>query len=248
MLIPFYVLTDPLMGMYSRFYYPAFMGMIIFLFSGLLNVIDPINKLFKGKNIINAGIPSFLKNILIPVVLFCPGVILLFSGISSYFIDLKQPYTQPLLDREIQIGIALGRSQFVNSIYFAYGDAGSIPFYSGVKFLDLVGINDNRIARSGKINGAEWILQYIMNEEPDVIGFYTLKDGKIFNSGHGMIGTHYSELYSLMVENNNYIYVGGFECGWVNINFFARRNSRYFTEIANLFGKMEGVKFFSFVP
>jgi len=249
-IIPFYVLTDPLMGMYSRFYYPVLMGMVVFAFSGMLNVINSIRQIniSQEENKKTIRILSFLKNIMIPIILFCPVVILLLSGITAFIEDLKQPYAQPLLDREIQIGNALGRSPFVDNIYFAYGDAGSIPYYSGVKFLDMVGINDNRIARSGKIEGAEWILLYVMDEEPDVIGFYTTTDGKIYNSGHGIIGTHYSELYSLMMENNNYIYIGGFECGWININFFARRNSQYFSDIAHLFGNMEGVRFFSIVP
>ncbi len=208
LLVPFYLLTQPLMGMYNRFFYPLLMGMILFISIGLLIFLNDIKTIINNQELKihdHVGHSIFLKFFL-PVLLYIPLLSLLALGVSNYINDLKNPFDQLLLNNEIKIGKQLSTFPYVDDIYFAYGDAGSIPYYSGVKFLDLVGINNNNIARYGKHKGYKWILDYVLNEEPDIIGFYTTLDGKIYNGGHGWIGAHYSELYALMIENNKYVY------------------------------------------
>jgi hypothetical protein len=116
----------------------------------------------------------------------------------------------------------------IENMSLAYGDAGMFAYYTNVRFLDVVGLNNNQIALNGAEKGADWVIDYILNQKPDVIGMYVYPDGQIFNAGHGVIGAHYSDLYrderfqENYAENNLEIFIG-----WTHIRWFVHKDSPY---------------------
>src|SRR5205823_3676095 len=78
-------------------------------------------------------------------------------------------------------------------ITFASPDAGILPYYSGMKHLDVVGLNDNTIAHA---KSASEVISIILHDRPDLIFIPVDSSGKPFEGGHGFIGPAYGTLQS----------------------------------------------------
>jgi hypothetical protein len=143
-----------------------------------------------------------------------------------------------LLETEIEIGKKLSQIPDAEKISVAFGDSGSVPYYSGVHFIDLVGLNESNIANNANSLGPDWVIKYVMNKQPDLIGFYLLPSNKIFNAGHGVIGTSYSALYAAMKDK--YQVAGAYDCSWITLIFFVRNDSAFRSELENGFSQIPG--------
>lgn len=243
--IPFFWMTNPYMGMYGRYLYPLIVSFIVIIaiYTNLLLVKisqDPLSQ--------SQLLTTQTNSKLFHIFSFIPLLVILLVSIKFIYLDLKYPFKQVLLNKEISIGRELGKEDYVDKILFAFGDAGSIPFYSRVNFLDVVGLNNNTIALNGSAKGGGWVVEYILSQNPDIIGFYSEKNGSVFNQGHGEIGTHYSELYLKIIDNNKYTYMGGFDCDWIVINFFVNNRSPFLDEIKEFFSKMSDIEYYQLTP
>jgi len=86
-------------------------------------------------------------------------------------------------------------------ITLAWGDAGRLPYFSGIQSLDLVGLNTNEIAHA---HTADEVVRFIVNAKPEmiIIPLVLPRDDTIPNDtcrrilgrGHGLIGSSFPKL------------------------------------------------------
>lgn len=212
-LLAFYTLTYPLMGLYHRFVYPVLIVLIVWAGTGLVALTE---QLLQSRVALRYAAFSIL----------C--ALLTFTTTQTVAASVAEPKSAgQLFYANLRMGMALGQLPDAAKITVAYGDAGILPFVSGVRHMDIVGLNENRIAREGKERGWLWIVGYVLGSRPDVIGFYTYPDGIVFNLGHGLMGGYYSVLASAPDFLNNYTYAGGFDAGSVHTQWFVYNQSPY---------------------
>lgn len=234
-LLFFYLFTNPLMGMFSRFLFPLLIALIYIIFAAVSLFISNLIQEVRSPQV---GPVHPVQKIFLFLLFLVPFFFLFRFELSQYISDLKNPYTQPLLETEIEIGKKLSQIPDAEKISVAFGDSGSVPYYSGVHFIDLVGLNESNIANNANSLGPDWVIKYVMNKQPDLIGFYLLPSNEIFNAGHGVIGTSYSALYAAM--KNKYQVVGAYDCSWITLIFFVREDSAFRSELENGFSQIPG--------
>ena len=127
------------------------------------------------------------------------------------------------------------------AITLAWGDAGRLPYYSGMRNIDPVGLNTNAIAHAR--TGAE-VVRYVIGRKPDLLvvplvyprdvpaGWERAHDSArmILPHGQGLIGTAYPELvqaamastYKPLFMNPQPVY---------DIEFFVDTTSPYYQDI-----------------
>ena len=84
-------------------------------------------------------------------------------------------------------------------ITLAWADAGTLPYYSDLRSMDLVGLNTNEIAHA---NSAREVIGFVLAARPDMmiipldlnLGSQLHSCRNIFRQGHGLIGTGYLAL------------------------------------------------------
>ncbi len=210
-LIGFYTLTYPLMGLYHRFLYPTLIVFILWAGVGLVAI---------AESILQAR--AALRHALFVAL----SLWLCLSTAQTVAAGVAEPQSAgALFYVNRRMGVALAQLPNPEQITVAYNDAGILPFVSGVRHMDTVGLNENRIAREGKERGWLWIVGYVLGSRPDLIGFYTFPDGTVFNFGHGLIGGYYSVLASAPDFLDNYTYAGGFDAEDVHIQWYVYNGS-----------------------
>ncbi len=93
-------------------------------------------------------------------------------------------------------------------ITLAWGDAGRLPYFAGLRSIDPVGLNTNEIAHA---HSADEVIRFIMKEKPDmiIIPLILPKDDTIPNDtcrrilgrAHGLIGSSYAALNAAAIAN-----------------------------------------------
>jgi len=210
-LLAFYALTYPLMGLYHRFVYPVLPVLILWAGIGLLALSERLLQTRAALRYAAFGILALLLS---------------FTTAQTVAAGVAQPQSAGALFYVNQrLGEAIAQLPNTAQITVAYNDAGILPFVSGVRHLDTVGLNENRIAREGKERGWLWIVGYVLGSRPDLIGFYTFPDGTVYNFGHGLIGGYYSVLASAQDFLENYTYAGGFDADWIHTQWYVYNQS-----------------------
>ncbi|MDW8298294.1 MAG: hypothetical protein RML95_03050 [Anaerolineae bacterium] len=210
-LLGFYTLTYPFMGLYHRFVYPALIVFILWAGVGFVAIAERVVQARAALRYATFGTLS-LSLCLAAAQTVATGVAEPQSAGALFYVNRR-------------MGMALAQLPNASQITVAYNDAGILPFVSGVRHMDTVGLNENRIAREGKERGWLWIIGYVLGSRPDLIGFYTYPDGTVFNFGHGLIGGYYSVLASARDFLENYTYAGGFDAEWVHIQWYVYNQS-----------------------
>jgi hypothetical protein len=176
----FYMIPDPLMGLYDRFLYSV--EVVLFVLAGV------------GLYGLLAGRSRALQVVVILLVVAVHGYLAFYSarareGRSSNDDEYKQ-YRK--------IAEIMNTIPDHEHISFAFSDAGVIPFYSGMKHIDLVGLNNNAIARS---HTTQDVLSILKQSKPDLIFVPVSLPGpngdscrKIFRAGHGLLGQNFQRL------------------------------------------------------
>jgi hypothetical protein len=212
LLLPFYVLASPIMGHYYRYLYPV--HCVVRALAGLAIVWGAERWLLaratpRGRAWLTvAASAAFLA---------APAL----TALEQF----RVPQAWPSLQVERRYGEALATVPGIQATRIAFADAGAVPYYSGALSLDLVGLNENQIAREGRRRGAAWVIDHVLAQDPDVVGLYAQPDGKVFNYGHGVIGTAYSRLFSDARFQRAYAYAGGSSLGWVDLHWFVRTDA-----------------------
>lgn len=133
-----------------------------------------------------------------------------------------------------ELGATLRSLPGADTISFAYQDAGVVPYYSGLRHYDLVGLNDSRIARSS----IGEIVRYLREESPDIVLLPTERPEagdscwSIFRQGHGKMG----ELGPMMLTSGmlaDYDVVGRYLYIGYDILILVDRNTPSYRSIAS---------------
>ncbi len=173
-LILFYLWPEPLQGFYSRFDWPAVPALAI------LTTLAFSRETW-----------SWHSCALVALVIA--------SQIVLTFPRLRNEMQFATLDRGQQIyhelGCALRSLPNHERMTFAFQDAGAVPYYSGMKNIDLVGLNTTAIAKSKTALEACRILDSV---EPEIILIPAYHDTgecwMVFHDGHGKAGALIPEL------------------------------------------------------
>lgn len=253
-LVGFYLFVNPLMGMYYRFLYPVYclIGAVTLLVVARMGEPCLVQE-NKGNEHWSIGTHSLsmekkLWQMYGRLSLFGLAIFLLFFAYPLQWLAQQwvNPNIDPLLKCEMRVGKALAQIPCISNILIAFGDAGTVPYYSGAKVLDVVGLNDNQIAREGSKKGSRWIIDYTLGKKPDLIGMYTYPDGRVFNKGHGVIGNAYTDLFTYQRFTESYKYVGGFDFNWAHLQWFTRKDSAFFREIQTAIQQLADFKSYEF--
>lgn len=223
----FYVFVDPLQGGDFRFLHPATCFILFLAGVGLSDVILDLTARQQAPARVRLKVSARYVLTMSAVIVFIVMVGL--TTVEALIMRVKLGAASQLpLTPYVQTAVAVATIPDIQNALVAYGDAGALPYYAGVRFLDVVGLNDNTIAREANRRGAGWVIEYILGRAPDMIGFYSSPDGQIFNEAHGVIGAAYSELYRHPQFQDNYTFVGGLTYNDFTVNnWFVRRDSAY---------------------
>jgi hypothetical protein len=208
-LLPFYLLSYPWMGLYDRFLLPV---LCVWVGVGAIGIMVTLTRLERINRLLQI-------HPLIVMIALLPGLLHTANVLST------PPPAGSLFDANRKVGLALKSVTGHEQVMVAYNDVGILPYVSGVKNLDTVGLNNNRIARDGKREGWLWVVGYVLGTRPDVIGFYTFPDGTVYNFGHGVIGGYYSVLAEAKDFQGNYTFGGAFNADWVHLKFYVWNES-----------------------
>jgi hypothetical protein len=241
----FYLFTEPLMGIYYRFLQPTTWLALFTTGLGLAYVIVGLDWAWRRWV---AKRESTLGRVRLEPILFVlaiPLVVWLFGSTSIQQVMRRVergPASEIQPNPLVLTGLALNRIPDVQDIVVAYGDAGAVPYFSRANSLDVIGLNENTIAREASKHDAGWVVQYVLDQHPDMIGIYAYPNGRIFNAGHGVIGNAYSYLYTRPEFQANYTHIGGvrYTYGVVN-HWFVRNDSPHRDEIAAAIGTVASV-------
>lgn len=235
-LLVFYLFAFPLMGLYHRFLHPVGVSLLVLVALGLVILFDQTlsvaeqhyRRARQQAPEDTAWVWTVTRAIIaggILITLVWPSVQLISSS-------LIQPFgAGSLFYANRRAGLALASLPNAAAITVAYNDVGIMPYVSGVKNLDTVGLNNNAIARNAKAEGFLWVVKYILDSTPDALAFYTFPDGKVYNYGHGVIGGYYNVITDTAFFKENYACGGAFDAEWVHIQWYVYRQSPYFSEL-----------------
>lgn len=210
-LLVFYLFAFPLMGLYHRFVLPVSAAVWLLIGIGLIALLARVPVRF--------GLPRLVAAALLAAALIAPSAHMVADNLAAPWLG------DPLFYANRRAGLALAHAPDPAAITVAYNDVGILPYVSGVRNLDTVGLNSNTIAREGKTRGWLWAIGYILGSRPDVIAFYTFPDGTVYNYGHGVIGGYYSVLADAQDFRANYDFAGAFDGAWVHVQFFVWKGS-----------------------
>jgi hypothetical protein len=173
----FYLFVSPLMGFFDRFLFSSLGLLLVLAVTGVREVMLSMSRL-RGALVASALVAVHL------------------------IATLKSPRTQEalrfdqrtIIQRSQAVAAALS-FEHPEQITLASADAGLIPFYSKLRHIDLVGLNDPTIARA---RDYESIFDHVIREETD-LALLPLEhpapgDSRcrtMFRGGHGLIAHRY---------------------------------------------------------
>lgn len=224
----FYLFASPLMGYGFRFVFPVVILIDFLLATGLVTLILQMHGILLKHSALHRR--SILRVAALVTLAVMLAFLVLHFWIGSYFIwyethleERPQAFTS-----QGKIGLLLRDIDGIEDMTVAFNDAGKIAYYSNSKFLDLVGLNENTIARVGNQRGADWVIRYVLDQQPDLIGFFVYADGKVHRHDHGALASNYYALYTHPEFMDFYTYAGGFDSHWTGYaQFFVRSGSPY---------------------
>jgi arabinofuranosyltransferase len=224
----FYLFVSPLMGYGYRFLFPITCLLDLLITTGLIALIVRMHdRLFRRKRALRSPVRRAGVMVVLATALAFLGLDFWIGGYSMW-LDTQSQNSPQAFANQRTIGLLLRDVEGIQHVKVAFGDAGRIAYYSDSQFLDVVGLNENTIARVGNQRGAEWVIRYVLDQQPDLIGFYVYPDGRVYVHDHGALGSAYYALYTDPAFQQNYEYAGGFDSYWgVYAQMFVRTDSPY---------------------
>ncbi len=242
----FYTFSTLLQPQYDRFMMSFEACMIVFVAVGILNEADPLLRLrarwfprfdlgvSRAKPILALGMMSFL--------LFFQSYHG-WHGRGGHDLFLHDDRFD---DRYIRIAKLFATIPHNSEITFAWGDAGMLPYYSGMKHIDIVGLNNNEIARA---HTPGEVLDIIAKARPEIIILPTdlmdtsLHDSchHVFRYAHGLIGRSYMKILS-HPGLKDYVPVVTLPQSVYDLHVLVDSRSTHFTDIATTLSAAIGKK------
>ncbi len=223
----FYIFVQPLMGYGYRFLFPVVCLIEAGIGIGVTVLLLRLYRLLFQRPRVLRGLLGRAGGLVVLSVSLAFLALHFLSGGYIFWLE-AQAKDQPVpFDNLATMGHLLSEVDGIENVVVAFGDAGRVAYYSGSQFLDVVGLNENTIAREGNQAGADWVIQYVLDQRPDVIGFYTDQDGKVYQGAHGVLGTAYYDLYTSSEFQAHYSYSGGIYSHWGDLyaQLFVRSES-----------------------
>lgn len=195
----FFLRVDTLMDIYGRFLYPITTFMLFLALPTLAYVYETLTS-WKA--------PAPRK------VVVSTLVIILFFATTPFVRTLKNardvvaghdPYrtSEDLMQKELRVARALSAYPHIQDVCIAIGDAGVIPYYTGARHLDPVGLTDAFIARETDL---DTLVDYFFDTSPDLVFWPAEKSHSWIAYGHGPMGD--LTLYNTRPEWDRFTYVG----------------------------------------
>ncbi len=179
----FFACVDTLMDEHNRFLVP-FSGLVLWLCSPAI--------VMCGERLLDFRMARPVGQVLFVVALVCV------IGLSNGRRILQTVYAAgrgvnpfagsvSVMQREYQIARRLGGFAGIEGVRVACGDAGVIPYISRCLHLDLVGLNDNFIARERDLGK---LVDYFFSKEAELVLLPAVRGGTWISFGHGPLGNY----------------------------------------------------------
>lgn len=192
----YFCTVDILMNIYNRFFFPFLI--ILFLLIGPLIVWIPAQASHLIAGMKKFIVPGVLAtwSVLLAVVLFAyrNEVLNTAHGIVAV------PGKRDLMQRELAFARQLSEYPKIKNISIAFSDAGVLAYYTRADFIDLVGLNNNIIAKGNKAEA----LAYVFNSKPVLLIAPSLNNQWI-TFGHGQLGNYNSWIKDPRLDAYSYI-------------------------------------------
>lgn len=148
LILAFYLLPEPLMGFYDRYLISVEVFLFILAGVGLLSMLE--HRGFFARTILTA-------------------FLVVFHLADTYYapraVEARSEHQEILNDRYKAIAAELNEIPGHENMTLAFMDAGVIPYYSHLKVIDMVGLNNNEIAR---LHDPLRIISYLDSVKPDM--------------------------------------------------------------------------------
>jgi hypothetical protein len=214
-----YAVSNPLMGTFYRFIYPAHVVLLTISISSVVKLATKQQETVRRLMLVAA-----------PMLIVLPSLTAL-AKLAT------EPRYDHLFAVEERVGRLLGQLPHHRDFVIALGDTGQVPYYSEAIVVDLVGLNTNYVARNRGTLQDEELVDYVFNQKPDLISFYTNPDHTMFLRGHGPLGDTTENMYGRAISEG-YQHVATFDAVWVHLQWFARVEGPYFAEISTELGSI----------
>ncbi|WP_300691373.1 hypothetical protein [Chryseobacterium sp.] len=223
--ILFFLKSNPLIGIYFR-YLINVIGIIYILLS------FSIVQIFSNK-----------KGILIAAIAILQIGKTSANVRNNIFTFIPDTETKINQHKYIQIGKYFNKNiKNPGEIYFAFGDAGAIPYSFDCKFIDMNGLSEPYLARLVKIRNSQLKTQLYINYfekyKPDIIvilnGEENHKNPALLHGPLQRPDEYRSFLKNL--SENGYLYGGTIQAAY-KLHFALNKNSKNFEELSNVLQK-----------
>jgi hypothetical protein len=129
---------------------------------------------------------------------------------------------------------AIASVQDHEAIVIASADAGVLPYYSGTKHFDLVGLNTSEVARA---KTPQEVIALTATAKPDLVMIPILRRAgdscsTVYREGHGLIGEHYMDLVQ-DTRFGSYRSIGGLDIGYYQMDLLVDTTSKYYASICS---------------
>lgn len=219
--ILFFFKSNPLIGNYFR-YLINVIGLIYILISFI------IVQIFTGKKIILLSI--------IGVLLLCKTSLEPKNNMFSFVSDTKKQIEQ---HKYIKLGNYFNKTiKNPNEIYFAFGDAGAIPYSFDCNFIDMNGLSEPYIAKLVRNKNSrlktELYISYFEKYHPDIVVILCGEQNQRNpNLPHGPLqDAKEYRLFLKTLSENGYEYGGSIDA-YYELHFAINKNSKNFNQLSN---------------
>lgn len=131
---------------------------------------------------------------------------------------------------EALVARKLARYPHIAETSLAFGDAGTLAYFTDSTFIDLVGLNDRFIATERDLGR---LVDYLFDKRPTIIMVPTRRDLSLITFGHGPLGDWSTWTRHAGCRWHEYAYVGTtFTLGAYDLSILVRRDDRHAAELA----------------
>lgn len=131
---------------------------------------------------------------------------------------------------EAAVAQKLARYRNISELSLAFGDAGTLAYFTDSTFIDLVGLNDRFIATERDLGK---LVSYLFDKRPTIIIVPTRRDISLITFGHGPLGDWSTWTGHARCRWHEYGYAGTtFTPGAYDLSFLVRRDDRHAAELA----------------
>jgi arabinofuranosyltransferase len=194
----FYLTVDALMNPGNRFLYP--LTPIVYMVAAplLLRGVRALRNL-TGSTTLRLSVIGLAILIMAPLLLsdVARGYRLLMAGIP--------PDTRSTVSKRLEVAHALSAYPGIRQITIALHDAGVVPYVTGSRVVDMVGLNDSFIARERDYDN---LVHYLFARDITLMFHGTMKDFTPITFGHGMLGKMDRWVHNPRARWEDFEYVG----------------------------------------